>query len=64
MNKAGGFAAFGNWAQKRIKTKVGAQLATIFLGLLASGLISFTVGLVSLFATLIVVKRILGKRAK
>lgn len=34
MNKAGGSAAFGNWAQKHIKTKVGAQLATICLGIL------------------------------
>ncbi|MCQ2594583.1 MAG: Na+/H+ antiporter NhaC family protein [Treponemataceae bacterium] len=33
MNKAGGSAAFGNWAKKHIKTKVGAQLATIFLGI-------------------------------
>ncbi|MCR5731360.1 MAG: Na+/H+ antiporter NhaC family protein [Sphaerochaetaceae bacterium] len=34
MNKAGGSAAFGNWAKKHIKTKVGAQLATICLGVL------------------------------
>ena len=34
MNKAGGSAAFGNWAKKHIKTKVGAQLATIALGIL------------------------------
>ena len=34
MNKAGGSAAFGIWASKRIKSKIGAQLATIFLGLL------------------------------
>lgn len=34
MNKAGGSAAFGNWAKKHIKTKVGAQVATIFLGIL------------------------------
>lgn len=34
MNKAGGSAAFGNWAKKHIKTKVGAQIATICLGLL------------------------------
>ena len=34
MNKAGGSAAFGNWAKKHIKTKVGAQLATIALGVL------------------------------
>ena len=34
MNKAGGSAAFGEWAQKRIKTRVGAQLATIALGVL------------------------------
>ncbi len=34
MNKAGGSAAFGNWAKKHIKTKVGAQIATIFLGIL------------------------------
>lgn len=34
MNKAGGSAAFGNWAKKHIKTKTGAQIATIFLGIL------------------------------
>ncbi|MBQ0059904.1 MAG: Na+/H+ antiporter NhaC family protein [Lachnospiraceae bacterium] len=34
MNKAGGSAAFGEWASKRIKTRVGAQLATIVLGVL------------------------------
>ncbi len=34
MNKAGGSAAFGKWAKKHIKTKVGAQVATIVLGIL------------------------------
>ena len=34
MNKAGGSAAFGEWAQKHIKTRIGAQLATIALGVL------------------------------
>ena len=34
MNKAGGSAAFGRWAQKNIKTRAGAQLATIILGIL------------------------------
>lgn len=34
MNKAGGSAAFGEWAGKRIKTRVGAQIATIALGVL------------------------------
>lgn len=34
MNQAGGSAAFGRWATKHIKTKVGAQCATIFLGIL------------------------------
>ena len=34
MNKAGGSAAFGRWASKHIHTKVGAQLATIALGVL------------------------------
>lgn len=34
MNKAGGSAAFGRWAAKHIKTKVGAQLATVALGVL------------------------------
>ena len=28
MNKAGGSAAFGRWAQTHIKSRVGAQLAT------------------------------------
>ena len=34
MNRAGGSAAFGNWAKKHIKSKVGAQFATILLGIL------------------------------
>lgn len=34
MNKAGGSAAFGKWASNHIKSRVGAQLATIALGLL------------------------------
>jgi len=34
MNKAGGSAAFGKWASEHIKSKVGAQLATIALGVL------------------------------
>ncbi len=34
MNKAGGSAAFGRWAKKHIKTRVGAQLATILFGCL------------------------------
>ena len=34
MNKAGGSAAFGRWAQAHIHTRVGAQLATILLGVL------------------------------
>ena len=34
MNRSGGAAAFGRWAQKRIKGRVGAQLVTILMGLL------------------------------
>ncbi len=34
MNRAGGSAAFGRFAAKRIKSRVGAQLATILLGVL------------------------------
>ena len=34
MNKAGGSAAFDRWASKRIKTRVGAELATVVLGVL------------------------------
>lgn len=34
MNKAGGSAAFGVWASRRIKTRIGAQLATMMLGVL------------------------------
>ena len=33
MNKAGGSAAFGRWAQTHIKSRVGAQAATIALGM-------------------------------
>ena len=34
MNKAGGSAAFGRWASKKIHTRVGAELAAIVLGIL------------------------------
>ena len=34
INKAGGSAAFGRWAEKNIKSRVGAQLATFALGVL------------------------------
>ncbi len=34
MNKAGGSAAFGRWASEHIKSRAGAQLATIALGVL------------------------------
>ena len=34
MNNAGGSAAFGRWASIHIKTRVGAELATILLGVL------------------------------
>ena len=34
MNKVGGSAAFGQWASTHIKTRVGAQLATMALGVL------------------------------
>jgi len=34
MNRAGGSAAFGRWSVEHVKTKLGAQLATIALGIL------------------------------
>ena len=34
MNKAGGSAAFGRWASEHIKSRAGAQLATVALGVL------------------------------
>ena len=34
MNKTGGSDAFGKWASKRIKTRVGAQLMSVLLGCL------------------------------
>ena len=34
VNKAGGSAAFGAWAEKNIKTRVGAMIATFILGVL------------------------------
>ena len=34
MNKTGASAAFGRWAQTHIKSRVGAQVATIILGML------------------------------
>ncbi len=34
VNRAGGSAAFGQWAQKHIRTRAGAQAVTILLGML------------------------------
>ncbi len=34
MNKAGGSAAFGRWAKKAVKSRMGAQLMTMLLGVL------------------------------
>ena len=34
MNKAGGSAAFGKWSTEHVKTRTGAQIATIILGML------------------------------
>ena len=34
MNKAGGSAAFGRWAKKAVKSRKGAQLMTMLLGVL------------------------------
>ena len=34
MNRAGAASAFGRWAQTHIKSRVGAQIATIILGVL------------------------------
>ena len=34
MNKAGGSAAFGRWVRKAVKTRCGAQLMTMLLGVL------------------------------
>ncbi len=34
MNKAGGSAAFGRWAKDHIKSRVGAQLCSVLLGVL------------------------------
>ena len=34
INKAGGSAAFGEWASKHIKTKIGASIATFLFGVL------------------------------
>ena len=34
MNRAGGSAAFGKWSVEHVKTKAGAQIATILLGML------------------------------
>ncbi len=34
MNEAGGSAAFGKWASEHVKSRVGVQLATMFLGIL------------------------------
>jgi hypothetical protein len=42
MNKSGGAAAFGEWAGRRIKSKVGVQLATVILGILIFAMIIST----------------------
>lgn len=34
MNKTGASAAFGQWAQRRVKSRIGAQVATVFLGIM------------------------------
>ena len=34
LNKAGGSAAFGKWASKRIKTRIGAQISVMILGVM------------------------------
>ena len=34
INKSGGSAAFGRWAEKHIRSRVGAMLATFLLGVL------------------------------
>ena len=34
MNKAGGSQAFGKWAKKHIKSKIGVQCATVLLGIM------------------------------
>ena len=34
MNQAGGSAAFGEWASKHVKSRAGAMLCTVFLGIL------------------------------
>ena len=34
INKAGGSAAFGEWASKHVKTKIGASIATFLFGVL------------------------------
>jgi Na+/H+ antiporter NhaC len=34
INKAGGSAAFGEWAAKHVKTKIGASIATFLFGVL------------------------------
>lgn len=34
MNKAGGSATFGQWAGRHIKTRIGAQLSAVLLGML------------------------------
>ena len=34
LNKAGGSAAFGKWASKHIKTRIGAQISVMLLGIL------------------------------
>ncbi len=34
MNKSGSAAAFGKWASKHIRTRIGAQLATVLMGVM------------------------------
>lgn len=47
MNKSGSASVFGEWASKHIHTRVGAQLATVLMGILIfvdDGFNCFTVG--------------------
>ena len=63
MNKSGGSAAFGRFASKRIHSRVGAQMATILLGILIfvdDYFNCLTVGTVN-FRTVDIIKIFTGK---
>ena len=58
INKAGGSAAFGAWAEKNIKSRTGAMLATFVLGVL----ISITLGMILYISLIEILNEIIHEK--